>query len=483
MTGRHASGESAALARRSMLGNFLSLSASAWTSQILNFLIIVYLARVLGADALGQVTLAQAVVLYFRLAADMGLDMFGRRRVAADREHAAATVAELTGCRLANAALAGSALVLAALAINWVRPVGWLMLAFGLSLAPVALSLEWAFGGLERMELVGLSRLTAAGMWFLLVVALVRGVGSLLVVPLAYVTGLSCASCVLFLLFRRAYGPTPVRFNRARWTATLREAAPVGLSFIVIQVYVGFGLVALGLFEGERAAGLYSAPQRIVLFLSTISSMFGATIYPRLAALRVQGREPFERVMRLGLRVMVLAGVPLAVGGALVAPSLVPFVYGPGYEDSVAVLQWLAPSVVLIFTNVPFGYALLAAGEQRSYLHTAIAGAVVNVVANLVLIPRLHLLGPAVATLCAEGVVLVTLVFASRRIARVEASRTVFAAAASAVLMAGALLFVRPAAFPVQVAAGAAAYAVGLVVFRAVRRTDIAMIRDEFLAR
>src|SRR5450756_2260931 len=91
----------------------------------------------------------------------MGLDMFGRRRVAADREHAAATVAELTGCRLANAALAGSALVLAALAINWVRPVGWLMLAFGLSLAPVALSLEWAFGGLERMEPVSYTHLRA----------------------------------------------------------------------------------------------------------------------------------------------------------------------------------------------------------------------------------------------------------------------------------------------------------------------------------
>jgi O-antigen/teichoic acid export membrane protein len=403
--------------------------------------------------------------------------------VAAERKRTAATVAELTACRLANAVLAGSALVLAALAISRFSAVGWLVLAFGLSLAPLAMSLEWAFAGLERMDFVGLSRLTAAATWFVLVVVFVRRSDSLLVVPLAYVAGLACGAWALFLLFRRAYGPTVVRFDLARWTATVREAAPIGVSLIVIQVYVGFGLVALGVIEGDRAVGLYAAPQRIVLFLSTISSLFGATIYPRLAALHTEGRAPFERMMRLGLRVMVWTGVPLGIGGALVAPSLVAFVYGSGYEESVAVFQWLAPSLILIFANVPFGYSLLAAGERRAYLRAAVAGAVVSVVANVALIPRLHLLGPVVATLCAEGVVLVMLVVASRRVAHVDASRTVLTTAASAALMAGVLFFMRSAALPVQVGAGAAAYAAGLVVFRAVTWSDVTAIRDEWLSR
>jgi O-antigen/teichoic acid export membrane protein len=236
--------------------------------------------------------------------------------------------------------------------------------------------------------------------------------------------------------------------------------------------------VALGLFDGDRAAGLYSAPQRVVLFLTTMSSMFGAALYPRLAALRAEGRQAFERVVQRGFRVMILAGVPIGVGGALVAVPLIAFIYGPGYEEGAAVFRWLVPSVVLISANAPFGYALLAAGAQRPYFHAAVAGAAVNVVVNLALIPRLHLLGPAVATLCAEGLVLVMLVIYTRPIAKVEARRIVLTAAISAAAMAGSVFFVRSAPFPAQILVGAVVYTAGLAALRGVSRADLMLLRD-----
>ncbi len=49
-----------------VLVNFLTLSASTWLQQVLNFLTVLYLAHALGADAFGQIAVAQALVLYFR---------------------------------------------------------------------------------------------------------------------------------------------------------------------------------------------------------------------------------------------------------------------------------------------------------------------------------------------------------------------------------------------------------------------------------
>jgi len=478
VTGGDGVAPATAPARRSMLGNFLSLAVSTWGAQAISFLVVVYVARVLGAGALGQVALAQAAVLYFRFAADMGFDLMGSRRIAADRAAAAATVAELAGCRLLNAAVAASLLVLVAFATDRFLPVGWLMLTFGLALAPAALSLEWAFMGLERMDLVGLARFTAAAVWLLLVVLLVGDGTPLVVVPAAYVAGQTCAAGLLFARFRRAHGPIPIRFDRAVWIASLRRASPVGLSFIVIQIHVGFGLVALGLFDGDRAAGVYAAPQRVVLFLTAVSSMFGAAIYPRLAALRAEGRDGFERVVRLGFRVMVLASVPLAVGGMMVAGPLVEFVYGPGYEEGGAVFRWLVPSVVPIYVSMLFGYALLADGGERRYFRAAVAGAVVIVAANVVLIPRLHVLAPAVATLVAECLVFVMLAFYTRPLASVGAGRVVAAAGAAAALMAGAIVVAGPAPVAARIVIGAAVYALGVVVFRGLTKTDIGMIRE-----
>ena len=109
---------------------------------------------------------------------------------------------------------------------------------------------------------------------------------------------------------------------------------------------------------------------------------------------------------------MLLAGIPLGVGGVLVAPSLMAAIYEPEYGAGVPVFRWLVPSVILIFASVPLGYALLAAGRQRAYLRAAVAGAVVNVIATLALIPSLHLVGPAVAALATEAVVFVVLIVA-----------------------------------------------------------------------
>ena len=469
---------SAGLGRRSLLGNFVSISAATWVAQALGFLVVVYVARTLGAGALGQMALAQAIVLQFRFVADMGFDLLGSRRIAANRAAATSTAADLAGARLLNAAIAGGALAAVALAADRFVPVGWITAVFGLSLVCWALSLEWAFMGLERMDLVGLARFTAAAVWLLLVLALVRRGTSLVVVPAAYVAGQACGAGLLFAQFRRAHGPVRVRFHGDAWLASLRQAAPIGLSFIVIQIHVGFGLVALGLFDGERAAGLYAAPQRLVLYLTAVSSMLGAAVYPRLSALWTEEREGYERVVRLGFRVMVLASVPLAVGGALVARPLLDLVYGPGYQDGALAFRWLVPSVVPIYVSMLFGYALLAAGGERRYFVASVTGAAVVVTANMALIPRLHVLAPAVATLAAECAVFVLMAGSMRRVAGVAAGRAVWAAAGAAALMAGAILVIRTAPVAVQIAVGAVVYIAGVAALKGLSPADIGLLRE-----
>jgi O-antigen/teichoic acid export membrane protein len=314
--------------------------------------------------------------------------------------------------------------------------------------------------------------------WLLLVLAFVRAGTPLVVVPAAYVAGQACAAGLLFARFRRAHGPVRLRHHHGAWLAALRQAAPIGLSFIVIQIHVGFGLVALGLFDGDRAAGLYAAPQRLVLFLTAASSMFGAAVFPRLSTLWAEGREGFERVVRLGFRVMVLASVPLAVGGALVARPLVAFVYGPGYEDGALVFRWLVPSVVPISVSMLFGYALLAAGGERRYFLASVSGAAVVVAANVALIPRVHILAPAVASVAAECAVFVLMASSMRRVASVAAGRTVWVAAGAAALMAGAILLVGSAPAAVQIAVGAVVYVAGVAAFKGLTAADVGLMRE-----
>jgi O-antigen/teichoic acid export membrane protein len=471
-------GRRASAGDRGLALNFLALSGGTFASQLLNFLVILYVARVLGVTRFGEVALAQAIVLYFRLGSDLGLDMLGNRRVAARRDTVTDEVGRLGGVRLLNAAIAFGLLVALSVGLGASRPLSRLLVVFGLSLFPVAGSLEWAFAGLERMEFVGLSRVVGAAIWLVVVVLAVHGGADTMMVPVAYVTGLACAAGWLAVVFCRRHGRPPLRLSVAAWREAICAALPLGLAFIVIQVYVGFGALALGYFDGERSVGLYAAPQKIVLFLTSVAGLFGSAIFPRLVLLRELGQDRFERLLQVVARVMVVLGLPLAVGGTLLAPALVRFFYGASYEASVPVFRLLIWSVMTVFGNVPFAYALLAADRRKSYLTAALAGAAVNIGSNLVLIPRLHLQGPAVSTICSEVVVLAVLVVSARRVARVSVKGILASSAGATGLMVVALRLAGGWPFLGQVGLGAAVYAAGLLFCRGVHRSDLAVLRD-----
>ena len=139
------------------------------------------------------------------------------------------------------------------------------------------------------------------------------------------------------------------------------------------------------------------------------------------------------------------------------------------------VLIW---SVFTVFANVPFAYTLLAAGGEKPYLYSALAGAVVNVACNLILIPSLHLLAPAVSTLASEVVVRSMLGWYSRRVARIPVGRILLSGGIASLVMFYALMMVSSRPFLAQLAIGAAAYVAGLVLVGGIRAGDIKLIRE-----
>ncbi|MGH9196782.1 MAG: oligosaccharide flippase family protein, partial [Acidimicrobiia bacterium] len=83
--------------RGGLVRNYLSLTAANALSQLLTFVTIVYLARTLGVERFGEVSFAQALIVYFRLVSDCGLEILGTRMVSLNRnrliEHVGATMA------------------------------------------------------------------------------------------------------------------------------------------------------------------------------------------------------------------------------------------------------------------------------------------------------------------------------------------------------------------------------------------------------
>ena len=99
---------------------------------------------------------------------------------------------------------------------------------------------------------------------------------------------------------------------------------------------------------------------------------------------------------------MLILGFPIGVGMTLLADKIVLLIFGVEYIPSVIVLQILSWTIVLIFARTAFERVLESANRQLIVTEVFGCCALLNVILNIILIPKYSYIGAAVATLTTD---------------------------------------------------------------------------------
>jgi O-antigen/teichoic acid export membrane protein len=155
-------------------------------------------------------------------------------------------------------------------------------------------------------------------------------------------------------------------------------------------------VLLLGILAPTASLGLYVVAYQSVEPILILASASGATI---LAIGHGQPEVERGEVTARLIRETLLVGGLLAVAAAVLAPVLVPLVYGPDFTGSVLPLLILLPGIVALAC----GRIAMADLMRRNMLErmTAILASVMvlNVALNLALIPAFGAVGAAMASL------------------------------------------------------------------------------------
>ena len=91
------------------------------------------------------------------------------------------------------------------------------------------------------------------------------------------------------------------------------------------------------------------------------------------------------------------------MGLAVAAEDMVPWFFGEGYEAVVPCMVALSPLVVIIGVGCVFGrHYMVPARRMKEFTATVVLGMTVNMLLNVLLIPRFGAMGAVAATLVAE---------------------------------------------------------------------------------
>lgn len=391
-------------AGRAILQNFFNLSAGELIARLVSFAAFAHLARVLGSSDFGRIGFVMTVVSYLLIPVLQGFDSVGIRDVARDRarlgRYAGAIVVMRLLCALATWLLLAGWVAL----VHPERPLGTLLLLFGLGLVPNALSLKWAFQAVEQTRAVAAASIVAQ-LGFAAGAFTVRGPEQLLLVPVYSVAGEAAGAVVMIALFLGRFGSLRPVFEWILWKDLLRESAPLAISTVLGTLLFNFDVLALERFQSPSAVGLYTAVYKLVLLFATLLTLFQLSLFPTLARAYASRRE-LQPIAGRVLHFVAAAFVPLVFGGAWLARPLLELLFGPEYGSGALTLGILMCSLPLMALRSVFRIILVSYNLQRFDMRAVLAGTLINIVLDLALAAKLSTVGTAISTLSSEVVIL-----------------------------------------------------------------------------
>jgi O-antigen/teichoic acid export membrane protein len=221
-----------------------------------------------------------------------------------------------------------------------------------------------------------------------------------------YLASLGIASVIVGLIalpFAWPRGPETTGAAQTHVRRWIAYGVPASMASIVLWALIFVDRYLLAALKNAAAVGVYTIGNTLGDKVVMVPMFAFATAATPLLIMEFErrGRRDVERLLRSYTRFVFLVGVPCIAFITAAGPNIVTIIAGLHYAEYAPAAK-VAPIVAvgsLIFALAGMANTGLAVARRTKYLIvSSIIGLSVNVLANLILIPRFGIEGAAVAT-------------------------------------------------------------------------------------
>ena len=395
---------------KSIRRNFMMNALLAVSNILFPLVSFRYASHILMPAGIGKVSFATSVVAYFSMFAQLGIPTYGIRacaKVRDDREALSRTVHELLGINLVTDLIAYVLLAAAVLCIPRLQEERLLFGIISITILLNSIGMEWLYKGLEEYTFI-----TVRSLIFKLI-ALVA-LFLLISQPSDYVIygGITILAASASNLLNFVHARKYVNIRRPGDCHWKRHLKPVLVFFSMAcatTIYTNLDSAMLGFMTTDTDVGFYNAAIKMKVVLVGVITALGAVLLPRASYYIEKGRlDEFREISRKALNFILFIAPPVLIYFILFAKESIQFLSGDAFLPSIFPMQILAPTILLIgLTNILGIQILVPLGKEKVVLKSEIAGAVIDLILNALLIPSLKSSGAAIGTLAAEAVVFI----------------------------------------------------------------------------
>ena len=367
-----------------------------------------YVSRILLPEGTGKVSFATSLISYFSMFAQLGIPMYGIRacaKVRDNRQELTRTAQELLIINLIMSVISYVVLFIAIAFVPRLQSEKTLYVIVSFTIILTSIGMEWLYKALEQYTYITIRSVIFKFIALIAMFLLIHEKTDYVIYGgISILAG--CASNIFnFINVHKYIDLKPVGGYNFK-----QHLKPIGTFFAMAcasTIYTNLDTVMLGFMKSDVDVGYYNAAVKIKSVLLGVVTSLGAVLLPRASYYMEHGlNDEFQKISKKAIEFVFLIALPLSIYFMIFAKEGVLFLSGSAYEGAIIPMQIIMPTLLWIgLTNIMGIQMLVPLGREKVVLYSEIAGALVDLVINLILIPRMASAGAAIGTLVAEIVV------------------------------------------------------------------------------
>lgn len=417
--------------------NFLYNMAYQLLALILPLITTPYISRVMGAEKIGVYSYTYSIATYFGMFILLGLNNYGNRTIASvrdDKDKLSLTFWNIYAFQLILGIVMSVIYLVYALFMAQEKTMALIQFLFLIS---SILDINWFYFGLEQFKLTVTRNTIIKVATVIAIFIFVKVPTDLYKYTIIMALGTLGGQVVLWY-FLKNY----VQKAKVTWKEIKKHIKPNLVLFIpviAVSMYISMDKILLGYLTNKTEVGYFESANKVTTIPSLVIGALGTVMLPRVSNLVAKGKgDTIKKYLELSQLVSVFLSVSMSLGLSSLVREFVPLFYGKGFEKCQILIPILVLSSIFIsWANVIRMQYLIPYKKDEIYVKSVIYGAIINIIINVLLVPKYASIGAAVALLVSEATVCV---YQSYRI-RNELPEKLLILKASPLILSGILMY------------------------------------------
>jgi O-antigen/teichoic acid export membrane protein len=207
-----------------------------------------------------------------------------------------------------------------------------------------------------------------------------------------------------------------LRMNMKYFISILKKSYPFALLILLMSFYNRIDSVMLErlLTGGKTEAGIYAQSFRILDAAGMFAFLFAGLLLPIFSRM-IKQKNPLNDIVELSFKLIIVPAIILACIAVFYSQYIINWMYNEHVYYSSRIFPLLMAGFISISLTYIFGTLLTANGNFKELNILAGSALIMNVILNLILIPRYQAYGAAVSSLITQTFMAITQVFVAMK--------------------------------------------------------------------